>query len=193
MFQVRIHGRGGQGVVTAAELLSVTAFIEGKHAQTLPGPGEETAGLPKVAHCRISDTPIRVREPVYRPDAVIVQDATLRDRTEVFSGLGSGALVLINSMREWEDLSLNRHGDVLCRDRTTIVPATELALQHVGRPQPGPVLMGGFAALSRQVSLEAVAAAIHRRFPALLAAGYIDAARAGFAHVEAQLRQPVRA
>jgi pyruvate ferredoxin oxidoreductase gamma subunit len=193
MFQVRIHGRGGQGVMTAAELLSVAAFIEGRYAQALPGAGEEIPGTPKAAHCRISDVPIRLREPIYRPDAVIVQDATLRDRSGVFRGLASGAYVLINSLREWDGLKLDRHGDVLCRDRTAIVPATEFALEHAGRPQSGPALLGGFAALTRKVSLEAVAAAVHRRFPSMVAAGHIDAARAAYAHVDSYLRQPVRA
>lgn len=193
MFQVRIHGRGGQGVMTAAELLSVAAFIEGRYAQALAGAGEESPGTPKAAHCRIGDVPIRLREPIYRPDAVIVQDATLRDRFGVFRGLASGAHVLINSVREWNGLGLDRHGDVLCRDRTAIVPATELALEHAGRPQSGPALLGAFAALTRMVSLEAVAVAVHRRFPSMVAAGHIDAARAAYAHVDSYLRQPVRA
>ncbi len=75
MFQVRIHGRGGQGVVTAAELLSLAAFAEGRHAQAFPSFGSERTGAPVVAFCRIDDHEIRTREPVSEPDALIVQDA----------------------------------------------------------------------------------------------------------------------
>jgi pyruvate ferredoxin oxidoreductase gamma subunit len=69
MFEVRIHGRGGQGVVTAAEMLSIAAFEEGHHAQAFPSFGSERTGAPVVAFCRISDHEIRLREPIMNPDA----------------------------------------------------------------------------------------------------------------------------
>jgi pyruvate ferredoxin oxidoreductase gamma subunit len=71
MFQVRIHGRGGQGVVTAAELLSVAAFREGKHAQAFPSFGSERTGAPVVSFCRIDDREIRLREPIVEPNVLI--------------------------------------------------------------------------------------------------------------------------
>jgi pyruvate ferredoxin oxidoreductase gamma subunit len=77
MFEIRIHGRGGQGVVTAAELLSVAAFNEGRHAQAFPSFGSERTGAPVVAFCRVDDKPIRVREPVAEPGALILADSTL--------------------------------------------------------------------------------------------------------------------
>ena len=77
MFEVRFHGRGGQGVVTAAELLSVAAFLEGRNAQAFPTFGSERTGAPVVSFCRIGDRPIRTREPIVEPDALIVQDLTL--------------------------------------------------------------------------------------------------------------------
>ena len=64
MFEVRIHGRGGQGVVTAAELLAAAAFTEGRHAQAFPSFGSERMGAPVMSFCRIDDKPIRTREPV---------------------------------------------------------------------------------------------------------------------------------
>ena len=87
MFQVRIHGRGGQGVVTAAELLSIAAFREGRHAQAFPSFGSERTGAPVVAYCRIADQTIRVREPILAPDALIIQDPTLLHQVNVFSGV----------------------------------------------------------------------------------------------------------
>jgi len=87
MFQVRIHGRGGPGVVTAAELLSVDAFLEGKHAQAFPRFGAERTGSPVVSFCRIDDKEIRLREPILEPDGLIVQDPTLFKAIDVFQGL----------------------------------------------------------------------------------------------------------
>ncbi len=91
MFEVRIHGRGGQGVVTAAELLSVAAFDEGRHAQAFPTFGSERTGAPVVSFCRIDDRPIRIREPIAEPDALIVQDPTLLHQVDLFAGLGRTA------------------------------------------------------------------------------------------------------
>ena len=97
MFQVRIHGRGGQGVVSAAEMLSHAAFEEGKHAQAVPSFGSERMGAPVVAYVRIDDKEIELREPVLDPNLLIIQDPTLFHAIDVFAGLRSDGLVLINS------------------------------------------------------------------------------------------------
>jgi pyruvate ferredoxin oxidoreductase gamma subunit len=99
VFQVRIHGRGGQGVVSAAELLAVAAFREGRHAQAFPSFGSERTGAPVVAFCRIDDKEIRLREPVARPNALIIQDATLLHQVDLFAGVPDDAYLLINSTR----------------------------------------------------------------------------------------------
>ncbi len=155
MFQVRIHGRGGQGVVTAAELLSVAAFDEGRHAQAFPTFGSERTGAPVVAFCRIDDEPIRIREPVAEPDALIVQDPTLLHQVDLFSGLGGDAYVLINSSRDLDGLGLADLAGRFRPERLLTVPATALAREHLGRPLPNAVLLGGFAALRRASSRSA--------------------------------------
>jgi len=106
VFQVRIHGRGGQGVVSAAELLAVAAFREGRHAQAFPSFGSERTGAPVVAFCRIDDREIRLREPVARPDALIIQDATLLHQVDLFAGVPDDAYLLINSTRTFDELGL---------------------------------------------------------------------------------------
>jgi 2-oxoacid:acceptor oxidoreductase gamma subunit (pyruvate/2-ketoisovalerate family) len=105
MFQVRIHGRGGQGVVTAAEMLSIAAFEEGRHAQAFPSFGSERTGAPVVAFCRIADKEIRLREPIMEPDALIIQDPTLLYQVDVFSGLKKGGYILINTSRTFDELA----------------------------------------------------------------------------------------
>src|SRR3954467_15830237 len=104
MFQIRIHGRGGQGVVSGAELLSVAAFDEGKFAQAFPSFGSERMGAPVMAFCRIDDREIRLREPVMQPDAVIIQDSTLLHQVDLFAGLSAKGYVLINSTRSFTEL-----------------------------------------------------------------------------------------
>jgi pyruvate ferredoxin oxidoreductase gamma subunit len=122
MFQVRIHGRGGQGVVTAAEMLSIAAFEEGRHAQAFPSFGSERTGAPVVAFCRIADKEIRLREPIMEPDALIIQDPTLLLQVDVFSGLKKGGYILINTSRTFDELGLGDYVRDWPADRLCTVP-----------------------------------------------------------------------
>jgi pyruvate ferredoxin oxidoreductase gamma subunit len=176
MLEIRIHGRGGQGVVTAAEMLSIAAFGQGRHAQAFPSFGSERTGAPVVAFCRIADQPIRLREPVVAPDVLIVQDPTLLHQVDVFQGLRPDGYVLINSKRGFDELGLAAIAQRFRRERLITVPATEIALEHLGRPLPNTALLGGFAALSGLVSLDAVAQAIRARFKGQVADGNVAAA-----------------
>jgi len=193
MFQVRVHGRGGQGVVTTAELLSVAAFSEGRHAQAFPTFGSERTGAPVVGFCRIDDRPIRTHEPVASPDAVIIQDATLLHQVEVFDGLAPDGYLLINTSRGLGDLGLDDYAQRFGRHRVITVPATELAMKYLRRPLPGAVLLAAFAALTGQIRLASVVAAIEERFPGHVAAGNIVAADAAYEMVSSQIKEPARA
>lgn len=183
MFQIRIHGRGGQGVVTAAEMLSVAAFMEGHHAQAFPSFGSERTGAPVVAYCRIDDREIRLREPILEPDAIIIQDPTLLNQVDVFGGLRREGFILINTSRSFEVLGLGEFVAQFPPSHLCTVPATEIALKHVGRPMPNAALLGGFAAATGRITLESVSAAIREKFPERIAAGNIAAAAESFAHV----------
>ena len=193
MFQVRIHGRGGQGVVSGAEILSVAAFLEGKHAQAFPSFGSERTGAPVVAFCRIDDREIRLREPIMSPDVLIVQDPTLLHQVDVFQGLPPEGYVLINSKRSFDELGLAEITRRLRRERLITVPATEIALKHLGRPLPNAVLLGGFAALSGLISLDAVAHAIHAKFAGKLATDNVSAAAEAYDVVRRQLEATAHA
>jgi len=189
MLQIRIHGRGGQGVVTAAELLSVAAFEQGRHAQAFPSFGSERTGAPVVAFCRIAEREIRLREPILAPDVLIVQDPTLLHQVDVFQGLKPDGYVLINSRRSFDELGLAEVAARFRHERLTTVPATEIALKHLGRPLPNAVLLGGFAALSGLVSLAAVSHAIQAKFSAKLAAANIAAAAEAFEFVRQEMQE----
>jgi len=138
MFQIRIHGRGGQGVVTGAEMLSIAAFLEGQHAQAFPSFGSERTGAPVVAFCRIDTKEIRLREPVLAPDAIIIQDPTLLHQVDVFQGLKDEGYVLINTSRSFEDLDIGEVAARLRPERHACVPATEIASNTWVGPCPMP-------------------------------------------------------
>ncbi len=182
-FEVRIHGRGGQGVVTAAELLSVAAFDEGRHAQAFPSFGSERTGAPVVSYCRMSRRPIRTREPVVAPDALVIQDATLIHQVNLFEGVGDDGYVLVNTSRTVDELGLGPALAGRPADRVATCPATDLALEHLGRPLPNAALLGGFCALTGQVSLEALTKALLERFAGAVGERNAAAAAAAYDHV----------
>jgi pyruvate ferredoxin oxidoreductase gamma subunit len=189
MLQIRIHGRGGQGVVTAAEMLSLAAFEQGRFAQAFPSFGSERTGAPVVAFCRIDDREIRLREPIQAPDVLIIQDPTLLHQVDVFQGLKPEGYVLINSKRSFDELGIQ---DVLRRfrrERLVTVPAGEIAMRHLRRPLPNAALLGGFAALSGLVALESVASAIRHKFKGAVAEANVAAAREAFTCVQRELEE----
>jgi pyruvate ferredoxin oxidoreductase gamma subunit len=164
MIQIRIHGRGGQGVVTAAELLSVAAFWDGKAAQAFPSFGSERTGAPVTAFCRIDSQPIRSREPVLHPDVLLIQDPTLLHQVDVFAGLSAQAIVIINSTRPVDALHLSdfvtRHPGV----QMYTLPASDLAMKHLGRPFANIGMVAGYAALTGEVTKDSVNQAIKDKF-----------------------------
>jgi pyruvate ferredoxin oxidoreductase gamma subunit len=194
MFQVRIHGRGGQGVVTAAEILSMAAFLEGKHAQAFPTFGSERMGAPVTAFCRIDGHPIRLREPVVAPDALIIQDATLLHRVPLFDGLADSGYVLINmesrttgskspcalGTQAFEELALSELARRLLKERCMALPATRLGLDYIGRPIPNAALLGGFVAITRVLTIDSVTSAIKNKFPGAMGEKNVAAARAAY-------------
>jgi pyruvate ferredoxin oxidoreductase gamma subunit len=174
-------------------MLSVAAFLDGHRSQAFPSFGSERTGAPVVSFCRISDEEIRTREPVLAPDALIIQDSTLLHQVDLFSGLGPDAYVLVNTSRSFDDLGLGEFPKQFRHDRLLTVPATELALAHTGRPVPNAVLLGGFAAISDVVSIDAVARAIEERFRGPVAVANIAAAAEAYRIVREEEKELARA
>ena len=183
MFSIRIHGRGGQGAVTAAEMLSVAAFDEGLHAQAFPTFGSERTGAPVVAFCRVDHVPIRIHEPIAEPDALIIQDPTLLHQVKVFEGVGPDCYVLVNTSRPLAELGISEVVDLLRPERVVSVPATAIALEHLTRPLPNTSLLGGFAALTTLLTIEAVEDAIRQRFAGSVGDQNVAAARHAYDYV----------
>ncbi|MDT3446690.1 MULTISPECIES: 2-oxoacid:acceptor oxidoreductase family protein [unclassified Pseudofrankia] len=185
MFATRIHGLGGQGVLAAAEMLAVAAFSQGGYAQAFPSFGPERAGVPVAAFCRVDDEPIRRREPVLHPDALIVQDPRLLHQVDVFEGMRSDGYVLVNSSHDVDELGLDdlavHHGLLAVRLQT--VPATEIARRTLGHLLPNTALLGAFAALTGTVTLDGVETAILERFGGQFAEDNVEAARTAYGFV----------
>ena len=191
MFEIRIHGRGGQGVVSAAEMLSVAAFFEDRHAQAFPSFGSERMGAPVMAFCRIADRTIRLREPVVSPDALIIQDPTLLHQVPLFSGLGKEGFILVNSKRSFAELGLAEFVADFRPDHCLTVPASELALEYAGRPLPNAALLGGFCAATGLLKLESVLRAIEEKFPGPVGERNAKAAQAAYDFVRVQKEVPL--
>lgn len=183
MVEVRIHGRGGQGVVTAADMVAMAAFHEGRHAQAFPSFGSERTGAPVVAYARIRDAAIRTREPVLHPDLIIVQDPTLLPILDVFAGLAADGYALVNSLKSLGELGVDGVAEAYPPGHVITMPATDIAREYTGRTVPNAVLLGGMAALAHPFKLESVNRAIRERFPGTVGEMNVAAAEAAYRYV----------
>ncbi len=171
-------------------MLSIAAFLEGRYAQAFPSFGSERMGAPVMAFCRIADQPIRSREPVANPDALIVQDPTLLHQTALFEGLQPDGFVLINSTRSLDELGLASFLKNLPPGHAVTVPATELALRYIGRPLPNSTLLGGFAAMTGELKLASVLAAIRQKFSGKIGESNALAAQAAYELIASKAAAP---
>ena len=158
--EIRFHGRGGQGAVTAAQILADAVFREGKYSQAFPFFGAERRGAPVMAFARIDDRPIRVRSHVYEPDYVVVLDPTLLEVVKVTEGMREGGILIVNTERNPEDIACETCSKVATVDATTI------ALDILGVPITNTAILGAFAKATGEVKIETVLDSIRRMSPA---------------------------
>jgi 2-oxoacid:acceptor oxidoreductase gamma subunit (pyruvate/2-ketoisovalerate family) len=163
MFEIRFHGRGGQGAVTAAEITALAAFLEGKYPQSFPAFGLERRGAPVAAFLRIDDTKITIRQGIYVPDFVAVMDTTLLDLPPTLSGLKPGGGLLINSVGPPDSI------DVPSGVSVGTVPAGDIALRHgLGSkllPLINTTILGALVRMTGIVSLDSLLVAIEQSMP----------------------------
>lgn len=182
MLEVRWHGRGGQGVVTASEILARAALLEGKYVQHFPEFGPERAGAPVRAYTRISDEPIDIHSGVYTPDIVVVIDPTLLPLKDMlFAGLKSGGYFIINIAEPPQDLVQT------CREKNLklgFVDATKIALDIFKRPFFNTPMVGALVKVTGIVKLESVLEAVKARFPGPVAEKNIEAIRRAYEEVK---------
>lgn len=160
MIEIRIHGRGGQGAVTSAELMAIAAIDDGKYAQAFPSFGPERRGAPVAAFVRISDQPIRTREKVYEPGIVMVLDPSILKIVNVVAGLKDGGTVIINTSKTPEDMA----NLLKVKAKIATVDATKIALESMGVPISNTTMLGALLKASALVSQKALEKAIDKRF-----------------------------
>jgi len=150
MKEIRIHGRGGQGVVVMAEMLTTSFVLEGKHSTSFPMFGSERRGGPVTAFARFDEKPILEKTYVYEPDCLIIFDNAFMKSANIFKGLKSDTVILTNS-------KLSAHDRPNSRVRLMgFVDADKIAVEEMGRPIPNTCLLGAFAAATGWLKLETV-------------------------------------
>ncbi|MFH0949086.1 MAG: pyruvate ferredoxin oxidoreductase subunit gamma [Candidatus Aenigmatarchaeota archaeon] len=154
MIEVRIHGRGGQGIVTTSELLAVAAFNDGKFSQAFPKFGPERSGSPVESYCRIDTKPIEIRSQIYEPDFLVVMDSSLFDVINVSSGLKPEGVIIMNSKNNIQIKPF----------RTVSIDATSIATEIFDRPIVNTIMLGAFAKISGCISMESIEKALNERF-----------------------------
>lgn len=163
MIEVRFHGRGGQGVVIASEVLAKAAFKSGFEVSSFPFFGVERRGAPVTAYARFDERPIRIKSSIYEPDYVVVLDSSLLRGVDILEGLKPGGKVLINypAGRKLPDLPR--------KFRYYVLDATSIAAAHgIGSPTAPIVntaIMGGFAKMCDKVALEPILESIREIAP----------------------------
>ncbi len=161
LIEIRWHGRGGQGAVTSAELLALTAIREGKIAQAFPSFGPERRGAPVIAFNRISkDKPIRSRAAIAEPDIVIVLDPGLLGIIDVTHGLKSGGTLVVNSPQELPTV----HAEIGGPWRLAVVDATGIARDILKRPIVNTAMLGALMKAAAVVNLESLVQPLQERF-----------------------------
>lgn len=179
MYAIRIHGRGGQGSVTLAQLLAQAGHEDGIWAQATPSFGVERRGAPVEAYVRYSDEKITERSHVERPDFVIVQDTSLLEYVDVTKGLKDDGTLLVNTDADPNALDIDTDAEVVTVD------ATEIALENLGRPIMNTALLGAFAGATDKLSTESLEAVITRKFEGEIGQKNVAATNDAFREVHA--------
>jgi len=156
--EIRIHGRGGQGAVTSSQILAIAGFKSGKYCQSFPSFGVERRGAPVEAFARLDNKQINIRQHVYKPDIVIVLDPTLAETVKLEAGLKDDGIMMINSNKKAEDFNFDTKADV----RT--IDVAKVALEVIGKPFVNIAVLGAFAAITGEITLEGINSAIDQEF-----------------------------
>lgn len=183
--EIRWHGRGGQGTVTAAKVFADACLSGGRHVQAFPEYGPERAGAPLRAFNRISDRELRLHCPVLNPDIVVVVDATLLDSIDIAAGVSDDGAFIINSSRDPRELREKLHAKA--SQRVFTIDATKVAVDTIGRPMPNATLVGALTRVSGLITIEAamldVEKSFGKKFSRKIIEGNIDATKRGYEEV----------
>ena len=161
LIEIRWHGRGGQGAVTAAKILAEAALSEGKYIQAFPEYGPERTGAPVKSFTRISDEPIRIHSQVTSPDIVVVLNSTLIGPVDVTEGVSEEGVIIVNT-NESPDKMRQKMG--FTGGKVYVVDATSIALNKLGRNIPNTPMVGAVIKTTKVVKLETILADFKKKF-----------------------------
>lgn len=160
IFEIRFHGRGGQGAKTAAALLAEAAIEQGKYVQSFPEYGAERQGAPVKAYTRISDKPIYLHSGVTNPNVVVVVDQTLLKSIPVTEGLDDDGLLIVNT----NDTAESVKNMVGFNGKIIIIDATKIALEELGRAITNTAMLGAVEKATNIVDFEALKSHMFKHF-----------------------------
>jgi pyruvate ferredoxin oxidoreductase gamma subunit len=184
--EMRWHGRGGQGTVTAVKVFADACLSGGRYVQAFPEYGPERAGAPLRAFNRISDRPLRLHCPVTKPNVVVVVDATLLDSVNVTDGTPDDAAFIVNSSKDPKDIRAKIKAKPT--QKVFTIDATKISIETIGRPMPNASLVGTVAKVSGLLSLEAALSDVKKsfgeKFPQKIIDGNLESTRRGYEEVK---------
>jgi len=185
LLEIRWHGRGGQGTVTAAKVLADACLSGGRHVQAFPEYGPERAGAPLRAYNRISSKELRMHCPVLRPKVVSVVDATLLDSINVGDGATGDAIFLVNTSKD--PIEIRAKLNAGSGQKVYAVDATKIAMDCIGRALPNAPMLGAICKVTGLVSLEHllddVKKSFGKKFSQKIIDGNLEATRRGYEEV----------
>ena len=184
--EIRWHGRGGQGTVTAAKVFADACLSGGRHVQAFPEYGPERAGAPLRAYNRVSDKELRMHCPVLKPGIVAVVDATLLDGINVLDGTPDNAIIIVNSAKNPKDIREKIKAKPT--QKVFTVDATKIAIECIGRPMPNSPMVGVLAKVSGIVTLENILEDVKnsfgKKFSQKIIDGNLEAVKRGYGEVK---------
>ncbi len=158
MIEIKTIGRGGQGAVTFSQILAIAAFHDNYQSQAMPSFGVERRGAPAFSYTRISKEPIHIRSLIYNPDIVVLLDVSLLETIDVTEGLKSKGIIIINSNKSPKELKLKGNFKIYTVD------ASSIAMKLFKKDIVNTVMLGAFAKVTEQVTLESLYKGIEERF-----------------------------
>lgn len=180
LFEIRWHGRGGQGVVTASRLLAEAALLEGKHVQSFPEFGPERTGAPIRGFTRISDEKIRVHSQIYDPNMVVVLDPTLLESIDVAGGLVKDGKIVVNTDTSPQELIKKLN---ISDAQAYTVDATRIALDVLGRPITNTAMLGAVIKVEPLIELDSIFKSVSERFHGAIGEKNIQAIKKAYEEV----------
>jgi pyruvate ferredoxin oxidoreductase gamma subunit len=184
MFEVVWQGRGGQGIVTASEILALSVLKEGKYFQSFPDFGPERMGAPIKAYTRIDDRPINIHSQIYEPDVVVVLDDSLLDSVNVVSGLNNKGILIVNTIKTKVEI----RNKTKFEGKIFIVDANKIAIETIGRPIANICTVGSLSKVSGIINLENIIETIKdvfgKKFSEKVIEGNVASAKRGYDEVK---------